>query len=78
MKKITTFLIVGAAVGAAVWFFNTQKGKEVLDSIKEGTNDLTDQLKDRLSSARDAAGNLVKKGKQYANDVNGRVQETNM
>lgn len=78
MKKITTFLIVGAAVGAAVWFFNTPKGKEVLNSIKDGTNDLADQLKDRFNSAKDAAGNLVKKGKQYANEMNGRVQESNI
>jgi hypothetical protein len=76
MKKLTTILIVGAVAGAAVWFFNTKKGKEVLDSIKDTSDDLANKLKSGLNSVKDATASVVEKGKQYVTSANGKVQET--
>ena len=75
MKKLTTIVIVGAAVGAAIWFFNTAKGKEVLGSIKDTSNDLADKLKSQLNSIKETASGVVESGKQYVSSVNGKVQE---
>ena len=75
MKKLTTILIVGAVAGAAVWFFNTKKGKEVLDSIKDTSDDLAGKLKSHLNTVKDATAGVVEKGKQYVNSMNSKVQE---
>ena len=76
MKKLTTILIVGAVAGAAVWFFNTKKGKEVWDGIKDTSDDLAGKLKSSLNSVKDATAGVVEKGKQYINNVNSKVQES--
>lgn len=76
MKKLTTILIIGAVAGAAVWFFNTKKGKEVLDSIKDTSDDLAGKIKTGLNSVKDATAGIVEKGKQYVSSANGKVQET--
>lgn len=75
MKKLTTVLIIGAVAGAAVWFFNTKKGKEVLDSIKDSSDDLADKLKSSLNSVKQSTASVVEKSKQYINNMNNKVQE---
>ncbi len=75
MKKLTTILIIGAVAGAAVWFFNTKKGKEVLDSIKDTSGDLADKLKSGLNTVKDTTANVVEKSKKYISSMNNNVQE---
>ncbi|HWB26421.1 MAG TPA: hypothetical protein VG738_13130 [Chitinophagaceae bacterium] len=76
MKKLTTVLIIGAAAGAAVWFFNTKKGKEVLGSLKDTSNDLAGKLKSGLDSVKKTTAGVVGKGKHYVNSMNNKVQES--
>lgn len=76
MKKLTTILIIGAAAGAAVWFFNTKKGKQVLGSIKDGSNELAGKLKSGLDSVKRTTAGVVDKSKQYVNSMNHKVQES--
>ncbi len=76
MKKLTTILIVGAVAGAAVWFFNTKKGKEVLNSIKDTSDDLAGKIKTGLNAIKDTTADVVNSSKQYVNKMNGKVQET--
>ena len=76
MKKLTTILIVGAVAGAAVWFFNTKKGKEVLDSIKDTSDDLAGKIKTGLNAIKDTTASVVNSGKDYVSSMNGKVQET--
>jgi len=75
MKKLTTLLVIGAVAGAAVWFFNTKKGKEVLSSLKDTTDDLTDKLKSGLNSVKESTAGVVEKSKQYISNMNNKVQE---
>jgi hypothetical protein len=76
MKKLTTILIIGAVAGAAIWFFNTKKGKEVFDSIKDTSGDLANKLKSGLNNVKKTTAGVVEKGKQFISSTNNKVHES--
>jgi gas vesicle protein len=62
--KLLLGFVVGAAAGAAVALLLTSdKGKEILDRIKETASDLEDEFKDAMD-----------KGKQMAEDLETKVK----
>ncbi len=75
MKKLTIVLIVGAAVGATAWFLSTKKGRQVLNDIKESSDDLANKLKDQLNTVKKTTAGVVEKGKRYISNMNNKVQE---
>lgn len=76
MKKITPFLIAGAAAGIAVWFFNTEKGKKFLDvTLKDFTNDLAGQIKSKIKKVKATADSIADDGLDYIDEANDAVQE---
>lgn len=76
MKKITPFLLAGAAAGITVWFLNTEKGKRFIDvTLKDFANDLASQLKSKIKKAKSTADSIAEEGLEYVDDVNEAVQE---
>jgi len=76
MKKITPFLIAGAAAGIAVWFFNTEKGKRFLNvTLKDFANDLACQVKSKIKKAKATADSIAEEGLDYVDQANEAVQD---
>jgi gas vesicle protein len=72
MSKSGSFfagLLLGAAAGTAiVLFLNSEKGKELINDLKEGAGN----MKDDLASTVDG---LVEKGKAFVNEFEQKAGE---
>ena len=79
-KKLITGVVLGAAVGAALGIlFAPDKGKETRkkiakkgsdlgDTVRNKFNELGEALQEKYDSIRGEAGDLMKKGKDKANE----------
>lgn len=64
--KLLLGFVVGAAAGAALGILLTSdKGKEILERIKETASDLEDEFKDALDKGKQMAEDLEAKVKQF-------------
>jgi gas vesicle protein len=64
--KLLLGFVVGAAAGAALGILLTSdKGKEILERIKETASDLEDEFKDALDKGKQMAEDLEAKVRQY-------------
>ncbi len=69
-EKFIAGLIVGAAAGAAMaMFLQTDKGKEWMDNVKDAAGDAQENLKSKLQKLDEEFSALVKKGKQFVEDL---------
>lgn len=64
-NKFIAGLLLGAAAGiAATLFFQTEKGQEILNDLKDAALKADDKIDD-----------LLNKGKQFAKDVAGKAKD---
>lgn len=76
MQKFIAGLIVGAAAGAAMaLFLQSEKGKEIIDDIKDAAGDTGEKLKTRMQQFEQEVNDLLKKGKQFMEDLDGRAKD---
>ncbi|HRH47263.1 MAG TPA: YtxH domain-containing protein [Panacibacter sp.] len=76
-QKFVAGLILGAAAGAAVaLFLQTDKGKEILSNIKDAASDAGNNLKTTVQDFDEELNALIKKGKQFVEDLESRVKDT--
>jgi len=69
-QKFLAGLALGAAAGAAIaLLLQTEKGKEVLNNIKDFASDASDKVKDGLSGLTDEVSQLWKKGEGTATEA---------
>jgi gas vesicle protein len=75
-QKFVAGLILGAAAGAAVaLFLQSDKGKEILSSLKEAANDAGDELNAKVQNIDEELAALIKKGKQFVEDLENKAKE---
>ena len=69
-SKFIAGIILGAAVGTFIAIFaNSDKGQEILETVKDKASDLTDTVKDTVKSkyedTSDDIGDWIEKGKKF-------------
>ncbi len=74
-QRFLSGLALGAAAGAAIAILlQSEKGKEMLDNIKDFASNAGDKVKDGLSGLTDEVSELWSKGKGATEDVNQTAQ----
>ena len=75
-QKFLGGIILGVAAGVAiVLFINSDKGKEIISDVTDATNDVTDNLNNKYSDLGTQVKDILKKGKEFLNDIEGKVKD---
>ncbi len=80
-QKFLACLLAGAAAGAAIaWFLQTEKGKELAESLKSSVKDFAEDAKDKIVSKWNdldkGVEGLLKKGKNVMEGLEDKAQDT--
>ena len=74
-SKFIAGVFLGAVAGAAAaYFFQTEKGKEVLNEIKGAAKDAGRNFKSNFRNFEDEMNELLKKGKKFVNDLENKAK----
>lgn len=75
--KFIAGLLLGAAAGAAVAvFLNSEKGKDMIDDIKDGADKIQDGVHGKLNEFDTALNELLQKGKSFLEELEQRAKQT--
>lgn len=75
-SKFLAGILLGAAAGAAIAIFlNTEKGKEILEDIKDAAGKAGDNIKDAAKRFGDEVASVVEKGKEYAESFGDKADD---
>lgn len=75
-KKLIAGLILGIAAGTVVaLFLQSDKGKELLEEVKDTAGDVEDNLRSKLKSFDDEVSDLLKRGKEFVSDLEGKAKK---
>jgi gas vesicle protein len=76
-KKFMAGLLLGAVAGAAIlYFLNSEKGKQMVTEVKEGSENMQDELKTKLQDFDIAFHDLLEKGKKFIDDFEQKAEHT--
>lgn len=71
-QKFLAGIVLGAAAGALItMFLNSDKGKEILEDVR----DIADEAKDNLTDIGSEVSDLVNKGKKFMQDLGNQAKE---
>lgn len=74
-QKFLTGLALGAAAGAAIAILlNSDRGKEILENVKDYASQGGQKVKDTINNLSEDVSNLWNKGKDKAEEWNQTVQ----
>lgn len=77
-QKFIATILLGAAAGAGIaYFLSTDKGKEVLATLKEKAEALVDDLNEAAANTKDDLTDLLAKGKAYVADLERKMDAKN-
>ena len=75
-NKFLSGIILGAVAGAALALFLTSdKGKEIIEDLKEAADDAADTARGKFNDANDELHALLAKGKAFVNDLEQKIKE---
>ena len=79
-SKFVAGLILGAAAGTFIAIFaNSDKGQEILESVKDKASDLSDTVKDSVKSkyedTSDEVSDWIEKGKKFLSLLEGKAKD---
>ena len=75
-QKFIAGLIIGAAAGTALAFFlQSDKGKSILNDVKEAAGSAGRDFKSKLQAFDDEFNELLNKGKQFLQDLESEAGE---
>ena len=76
LSKFMAGVVLGAAAGAAaVLFFQSEKGKEILSDLKDAAGDAGANFKDNLKNFEADMNDLIKKGKKFVDDLEKKAKD---
>ncbi|GGH79720.1 gas vesicle protein [Filimonas zeae] len=71
-QKFLAGIVLGAAAGALItMFLNSDKGKEILEDVR----DIADEAKENLTDIGTEVSELVTRGKQFMQDLGNQAKE---
>lgn len=71
-QKFLAGIVLGAAAGALItMFLNSDKGKEILEDVR----DIADEAKENLTDIGSEVSDLVNKGKKFMQDLGNQAKE---
>jgi len=74
--KILSALVLGAAAGAVLGLlFAPSKGSELRQKIADNTNDIIDELNDKINQGKDMIADLKSKASSKVNDLKDKAEE---
>ena len=77
LNKFVAGLVLGAAAGAAAaMFLQTEKGKEILNDIKDAAEDAGNNLRSNLKNFETEMNDLIQKGKKFVEDLEQKAKKT--
>ena len=75
-QKFLGGIMLGVAAGVAIaLFLNSDKGKEMLSDVTDAAGDAKDNLQIKFSDFEKQAKDLLKKGKSFIEDIEGKVKD---
>ena len=75
-SKFIAGLVLGAAAGTAiVLFLQSQKGKEIINDIKDAANDAGSDFRTRMQQFDEEIAELMKKGKHFIEDLEAKARD---
>jgi gas vesicle protein len=75
-QKFVSGLIIGAVAGAALaLFLSSDKGKEILENIKDAAGDAAGTAKKKLAGLDDELHGLLAKGKAFVENVEQKIKD---
>ena len=76
LNKFVAGLVLGAAAGAAVaLFLQTEKGKEMLNDLKDVAEDAGSNFKDNFKNFESEMNDLINKGKKFMDDLEKKARD---
>jgi len=74
-KKLIAGLIIGVAAGTFIaLFLQSDKGKELMEDVKDTASDVEDSLRAKLKSFDNEVSDLMKKGKEFVSDLEDKAK----
>ena len=75
-QKFLIDLILGAAAGTyAALFFQSEKGKELMENVKDTATDVEDNLKEKMKSFDEEVSDLLRRGKEFVKDLESKARK---
>lgn len=76
-KKFVAGLLLGVVAGATIiYFLNSEKGKQIVSEVKEGSESIKDELKTKLHDFDTAFNELLEKGKKFIDDFEQKAEQS--
>ena len=76
-QKLIAGLLLGAVAGAALaLFLKSEKGKELMEEVKEEGDLLQEELKAKLKDFDTSVNQLLEKGKAFVEELDQRSKQT--
>lgn len=76
-QKLIAGLLLGAVAGAALaLFLKSEKGKELMEEVKEEGDLLQEELKAKLKDFDASVNQLLEKGKAFVEELDQRSTQT--
>ena len=75
-QKFLGGIFLGVAAGVAIaLFINSDKGKEVLSDVSDAAGDASENLKSKFSDFEKQLKDLLKKGKTFVEELEGKAKD---